>query len=316
MQNTDLGTNYPIIQAPMNWVTNAALVAAVSNAGGLGVLGTNAGQTTVATDPEVVEKRMRQEIEKTKRLTDKPFGINILTPGPEQSLSESPYTMALLNAAFEAEIYHFIVVGVAHPETFALIKQHHGFIIFRPLTPTIEAVQQAERLGADIIVATGRNEGGVLPDTDLDTLMILPEIIDAVTIPIFAAGGINDRWTAKTVLKLGAAGIYVGTRFLVASEAPVAMATKKLIVQSKSHDTVLVSGNQRAVATPRAREFADNYLEQQDTVTSNRQISQDGGLRTAMLLGQLDHGIVTVNTEIGLIEKVEPAADIVDELIK
>lgn len=316
MQNFDLGIKYPIIQAPMNWVTNASLVAAVSNAGGLGVLGTNAGQTTVATNPDIVGERMSREIEKTKGLTDKPFGINILTPGAGQSLSENSYTMALLNAAFEADIHHFIVVGVVHPETFALIKRHHGLIIFRPLTPTSEAAQQAERLGADIIVATGRNEGGVLPDTDLDTFMVLPEIIDAVSIPVFAAGGINDWWTAEAALKLGAAGIYVGTRFLVASESPVAMTTKRLIVQSKSHDTVLVSGNQRAIATPRAREFADNYLEQQDTTISDHQISQDGGLRTAMLLGHLNHGIVTVNTGIGLIEKIESVADIIDELIK
>lgn len=314
--DVSLETKFPIIQAPMNWVTNARLVAAVSNAGGLGVLGTNAGQNHVATIPQIVENRMRKEIQKTQALTDKGFGINVLTPNEGHSLADAPYTRAILNAAFAERIRYFIVVGNVHEETFTLIKQHHGVIIFRSLTPSIAAAKRAESLGASMIVATGHDEGGVLPEHETGTFTIIPEIVDAVSVPVYAAGGINDRRTVEAAMALGAAGVYVGTRFLTTEEAPVADNVKQLIIQSSSQNTVMVSGNQRAIATPQAIHYAERYQRTADTTEINRQIATDGGLREAMLLGNLDKGIVTVNNGISTIKDSHSVKAVITELFE
>lgn len=314
MKTTILETEFPLIQAPMNWVTDAKLVAAVNNAGGLGVLGTNAGQTTISSDPIEVKKRMKIEIEKTNKLTTKPFGINILTPDRSQSIQEAPFTKVLLDSAFESGIHYFVVVGYAHQEIFNLIKQHNGFIIFRPLTPTVKEAILGEQLGADIIVATGHDEGGVLPNNELGTFTIIPEITDVVSIPVFAAGGINDRRTVKAAIALGAKGVYIGTRFLASKEAPVSQNVKELIIKSQSADTIMVSGNQRAITTKRAREFADFYQNNNDTNASNALISEDGGLRSAMRLGNLNKGIITVNNGLGTIKSIDSVKEIISDL--
>lgn len=316
MKNNILKTRYPIIQAPMNWVTDAQLVSSVSNAGGLGVLGTNAGLNQPIVDPNEVGYHMQREIKKTKALTQFPFGINILTPDNNESLADSPYTKALLNAAFTEKMHYYVVVGFAHEETFNLIKQHDGFIIFRPLTPTIESVQLGEKLGADLIVATGHDEGGVLPENELGTFSVIPEIVDHVSIPVFAAGGINDYRGVQAAFALGAAGVYVGTRFLTAQESPASNNVKELIINSSSKNTVMVSENQRSIVTPRAQKFANDFITSNDSAKINQAISKDGGLRQSMLLGNLDHGIVTVNNAIDTIKKIEPVAEIINQLFK
>lgn len=316
LQANILDTKYPLIQGPMNWVTNAELVAAVSNGGGLGVLGTNAGQATLTTEPTAVGDKMRREIDKTQRLTQLPFGINILTNSNDEKLQDEPYTAALLTAAFDAGIHYFVVVGTENQEIFDLIKQHDGVIIFRPLTSSVALAKAGEAMGADIIVATGHDEGGLLPDTELGNFTIVPEIVDQVSVAVFAAGGINDRRSVEAALALGAAGIFVGTRFLVATEAPVAPSIKELIVQSNSEDTVMVSGNQRAIRTPHTQQLADQYLQSHDAVAANRAVAQDGGLLEGMLLGNPDHGIVTVNNGIGMIKRIEPAAAIINSYFK
>lgn len=300
----------------MNWVTNAELVAAVSNAGGMGILGTNAGQSEVVNDPRAVADRMRQEIRKTKELTSNSFGINILTPPEGMNLDSSKFTKAILKSAFEEKIHYFAVVGTAHKETFDVIKQYGGVIIFRPLTPSIEQAQLAEQLGADVIVATGHDEGGILPNDERGTFTVVGDILDAVSIPVFAAGGINDKRTADAAFSLGASGIYVGTRFLVATESPVAKNIKDLIVESASEDTVMVSGNQRAISTNRAKYFSNSFVKSHDTSAVNQMISKDGGLRKSMLMGNANEGVITVNNGISSIKGKSAVSEIIEELLK
>lgn len=313
MNKTIMNTEFPIIQAPMNWLTNAKLAASVSNAGGLGVLGTNAGQSEFADGPADAKTRMIDEIQKTKSLTKNPFGINILTPEKNETLKDKPYTEALLESAFLCKLHYFVVVGVAHEEIFNQIKERNGFIIFRPLTPTLSEVKSAEKMGADLIVATGHDEGGILPESELGTFTIIPEIVDSVSIPVYAAGGINDRRSAKSALSLGASGIYVGTRFLASEEAPVADDVKTLITESGSHETVLVSGDQRSIATKNAKRLAQLYQQDHDTSESDRRISLNGGIRDSMLLGNIDRGIVTTNNGIGSIKSIRTSQQIIND---
>lgn len=309
-----LGTKYPLIQAPMSWVTNATLVAAVSNAGGLGVLGPNAGQTEVTDDPMITAERMRQELRKARTLTDQPIGLNILTPDPDQSVADNIFTAALLKMAYEENVHHFAVVGSAHEELFADIKAHEGILIFRPLTPTVAQMRAGEHLGADILVATGSDEGGVMPRQDFGTFTVVPAMVDAVSIPVLAAGGINDARGVRAAFALGAQGVYIGSRFLMTKESPMADAAKAAVLKAHFSDVLRVSPTQRSVKTPAALKYASRYRNN-DEAALDREISINGGLRPGMLLGDFERGIISVNNGVDTIDSVPSVEALIRELM-
>ncbi len=155
-----LGTRYPLIQAPMSWVTDARLVAAVSNAGGLGVFAPGAGHDTQAKGLKEDAERIRAQIRQARSLTHFPVGINILLLGSEED-PLGAFSSAWLKVAFEEGIRHFVTVGRASETVFRAIKEHGGIVIHRLLTPTVVGMREAERFGADILVATGYDEGAI-----------------------------------------------------------------------------------------------------------------------------------------------------------
>ncbi len=191
----------PIIQGPLLWLTDAKLVAAVSNAGGLGVLGFNAGQTTVTRSLEETMDRARNEIHKTRQLTDKPFGLNL-------SMSNDPndtFFEPTLQLMIDEHVPVAVCAGDLNADQVAEIKRAGITVVFRPLTPTVEITKQAEAAGVDIFVATGFDEGGTVPTKVIGTLSVVPMIADATKdMPVMAAGGIVDSRTAKAVFALGA----------------------------------------------------------------------------------------------------------------
>ncbi|MDQ1233210.1 NAD(P)H-dependent flavin oxidoreductase YrpB (nitropropane dioxygenase family) [Paenibacillus sp. SORGH_AS306] len=155
-----LGIEKPIIQGPMSWITNAEFVAAVSNAGGLGILGPNAGQTTVTVSPEETAERMRREIRKTKALTDKPFGTTVIVDG------DLKYTWPILEIIIEEDVKTVLLNGAEGTLTEKIVnplKEANIKIIYRPLNPTLEDARAAQAMGVDIYVVTGFDEGGTLP---------------------------------------------------------------------------------------------------------------------------------------------------------
>lgn len=302
-----LGTKYPLIQAPMNWLTNAELVAAVSNSGGLGILGPNAGQRE-AYSPEVTYQKFREEIQKTKSITDKNFGINVLLP--INSFSE-----ALLNAAIDEGVKYFATVGDADSIIFKKIKENNGVIIHRPLNPNSENMREAESLGVDLLVATGYDEGGVIPSQQIGTFSIVPAMVDSVSIPVLAAGGINDKRGVKAAFALGASGVYIGTRFLLTKESPMSNKVKEQILKSKNQDMLLVAKQQRSLNTKIAVMLESKY---KDLVTSNKNmeiIRENGGIRSGMLEGDLENGIVSLNTSIEIIKNIPSVKDLIEELM-
>lgn len=181
-----LNIRYPLIQAPLYFLTNAELVAAVSNAGGLGTLGPHAGQDSLPGSRWVALERMREEIRKVKKLTTKPFAATLIN-GPDMRfwrptagmLAEEGVEVVLINEVLDAEIYDFF-------------KSRGIKILYRALTPTIANSKEAEKLGADIIIATGFDEGGTVPSRVIGTFSIVPMIADSVKVPVIAAGGIGD----------------------------------------------------------------------------------------------------------------------------
>ena len=302
-----LGTKYPLIQAPMNWLTNAELVAAVSNSGGLGILGPNAGQRE-AYSPEVTYQKFREEIQKTKSITDKNFGINILLP-------INPFSEALLNAAIDEGVKYFATVGDADSIIFKKIKENNGVIIHRPLNPNSENMREAESLGVDLLVATGYDEGGVIPSQQIGTFSIVPAMVDSVSIPVLAAGGINDKRGVKAAFALGASGVYIGTRFLLTKESPMSNKVKEQILKSKNQDVLLVAKQQRSLNTKIAVMLESKY---EDLATSNENmeiIRENGGIRSGMLEGDLENGIISLNTSIEIIKNIPSVKDLIEELM-
>jgi enoyl-[acyl-carrier protein] reductase II len=184
------------------------------------------------------------------------------------------------------------------------------FLAFTP-----EAAKMAEDAGADIIIVTGYDEGGWIPQNQIGTFSIVPTIVDAVDIPVMATGGINDIRGVRAAFALGAEGVYVGTRFIVSEEYPSSDITKQDIIRSKAKDLIFVSSKQRSTPHKAAREFENMYRNGVPSDEVDEKINQNGGLRPGMLEGKLDEGIVSVNTAIDVISEVKSCEDIVKELM-
>ncbi|UQS87324.1 nitronate monooxygenase [Nicoliella spurrieriana] len=303
-----LKIKYPIIQGPMSWITNAEFVSAVSNAGGLGVLGANAGQRQKADGPADAAEKMRREIRRVHTLTNHSFGINIVMHDASDDVSE--YTQLMLNTAFEEGVHYFVTVGAPNPVVFDQIKAHHGVIIHRPLTPTVANMQAAEANGADILVATGCEAGGVYPNQRVSTAEIIAKVVDHVHVPVMAAGGINSVDDIRALESYHVAGLFVGTLFIATTESPLAASAKRLIIQSKSGDLIDVSAKLRSINTAKAKRLNRAFTNADSNVDVNAEIKKMGGMKRGMLDGEIDDGIVSVNTKIDSINQERSVAEL------
>lgn len=270
-----LEIQYPILQAAMNWITDAHMVAAVSNAGGMGVLGPNAGQKGAAADPMEVGERMRREIRRINSLTDKTFAVNLILPsdGVEQT---DLFSQAVLRVLFEEGVKCIVTVGHINNTIFKEIKKHGCILIHRELNPTPEAAKRTEEAGADIVIATGYDEGGVVPDRPIGTFSIVPTIADAVAIPVLAAGGINDVRGVRAAFALGAEGVYVGSRFIASEECPASNTAKQEIIRFKGSD-LLSFKPYRSLPNKAAREFRNLCENGMSMEALAQMISERGG---------------------------------------
>jgi enoyl-[acyl-carrier protein] reductase II len=211
------GIEYPILLAGMGGVSMAPLVAAVSNAGGLGVMG------AAALSPD----DLRDEIRKTRKLTQKPFAVDLLAPLPEMIV---PYLPVL----FEEEVKIF-VAGLAVPEKHVADMKAHGMKIV-VMTGKVKHAVRAENAGADVVAAQGTEAGG--HTGEIGTLALVPQVVDAVKIPVVAAGGIVDGRGVVAALALGAQGAVVGTRFIATHEATAAIQYRQALVRAEQDETV------------------------------------------------------------------------------
>lgn len=302
-----LKIKYPIIQASMNWLNDAKLAAAVSNAGGLGVLGPNAGRNSLTEDSATVVKN---ELAKVQELTKKPFAYNLTLNGAD---AEQSYAHNLLEIALAAGVKIFIVSGAPHADLYQKIKGNGAVLIARSFEPTAKEAQLQEQMGADIIIATGYDEGGVIPTTGNGTFTTIPRIVDAVSIPVVAAGGINDLRGIRAAHALGAEGFYLGTRFIVTEESRAAASCKQLIISAGVGDMVLVAPNQRSVRNQKMDELAAEF--QKGSKTTFAKTREMGGTKTAMLDGRLKDGEISVSTGIDLIKDCPSVASLIDRLM-
>lgn len=314
-----LGIEKPVIQGPLSWLTDARLVAAVSNAGGLGVLGPNAGLTaeTAVSTPEATAEKMREEIRKTKKLTEKPFGVNLI-PTPENDIWTPPILKVIKEEGVHAVVYTGYGNGAIIPALFDELKAAGIIIIYRDINPTPANTREAERAGADIIVATGFDEGGTLPGNVLGTFSIVPMIADAVVnVPILVAGGIVDKRTARAAQALGAEGVFAGSVFISTEESRVPQSIKEKIVAANGLDLNLF------------RTLPDFYRSLPGKLTS-KLVAMDKagaskeeiggamgglrGLRLGMLEGNTDEGYISLGTGIGGITAITSVSEVVEQL--
>lgn len=306
-----LNIEKPIIEGPMFWLTDAKLVAAVSNAGGLGVLGYNAGQTTLTRSVDETVERMRNEIRKTRELTNKPIGMNF-------QLMDDRFFDAMLNLMVEEKVPVAVCVGDFIAEKVAKIQNAGITIVYRPIDPSVAVVKEAVKAGVDIIAATGFDEGGTIPKQVIGTIAMVPMLVDAAgNVPVVAAGGIADTRTAKAMFDLGAEGLLIGTAFMMSEESRMADSIKEQAIHSDANDLVMYRA-QNAYYRSLPGKLPSKLVEMDEAGASREEIwnasNRFEGLRRGMLDGDLDQGFASFGLGISLINKVEPISVIMDRL--
>jgi len=303
-----LGIEKPVIQAPMAWITSPELVAAVSNAGGLGCLGICAGfDKQVSTVEETVEE-MRKSIRRTRELTNRPFAVNVF---PSQMDSHG-FSKATVELCKEEGVKILICTGVISPEDFKKWKEDGFTLIVREANPTVRGAIAAEKAGADIIVATGCDEGGSMPTNSYGTVAITALLSEAVNIPVLAAGGIINGKFAKASAIVGAEGAFVGTRFILSEENPAADNVKEDIMSTHPDDLIIFdnyNGYAKWRTTP--------HKVGKDAVEANKKGNKNpptGNFFEGLIKGNLDACVNSVNNVCSLIKTIDPCSVIVDEI--
>lgn len=290
-----LGIKYPILQGGMAWIAESGLAAAVSNAGGAGII---AGGSAPA-------ELIQEEIRKAKALTDKPFGINIMLMAPNAD--------DLAQLVIDEKI-PFITTGAGNPGKY-MEKWLEAGIKVIPVVPSVALAKRMERAGAAAVIAEGTESGGHIGENT--TMCLVPQVVDAVSIPVIAAGGIADGRGIAASFMLGAEGVQVGTRFLACEECKIHPTYKELVIGAKDTDSVVTgryTGHPcRNVRTKFAKRLATGEKDGTLTPDEFEQLTV-GALRKAVQDGNLDEGSFLCGAIAGMINEVKPAKDIIEEM--
>ncbi len=290
-----LGIQYPVFQGGMAWIADASLAAAVSNAGGLGLI------SSVNAGTEVV----RNEVRKCKELTDKPFGVNIMLQAPNA---------AEIAAMVVEEGVKILTTGAGSPAQYMEMWKAAGIKVI-PVVASVALALKMQSAGADAVVAEGAESGGHVGE--LHTMALVPQIVDALDIPVVAAGGICDGRGAAAAFMLGADAIQVGTRFLAAEECTAHNVYKEKILKATDISTIVTGKTLghpvRSLKTPFSKSFAK--MEADPSVTPEEILAfGTGALRKAVKEGDLN-GSYMAGECAGMVKKIEPAKAIVKDLI-
>lgn len=290
-----LGIKYPIIQGGMAWIADSQLAAAVSNAGGLGLI--------AAANAPV--DYVREEIRKAKKLTDKPFGVNIML------LSDNAEEVAHMVCEEGVKV---VATGAGNPGKYVDMWKEHGIKVIT-VVASVALAKRMERAGVDIIVAEGGESGGHVGE--LTTMALVPQVVDAVSIPVVAAGGIGDGRGVAAAFMLGAVGVQVGTRFLVAKECNVHQNYKDRVLKAKDIDSVVTgrpTGHPvRVLRNKLTRQFQLLEKEQGQFLEKFEELGK-GALPRAARDGDVEMGSVMAGQIAGLICKEQSCREIIEEM--
>lgn len=290
-----LNIKYPIIQGAMAWIADSTLASSVSNAGGLGIIA--AGTNSV--------ENVRAEIRKAKELTDKPFGVNIML------LSENADEVAKLVCEEGVKV---VTTGAGNPGKYIEMWKSHGIKVI-PVVASTALAKRMERNGADMVIAEGCEAGGHIGE--LTTMALLPQVVDAVNIPVIAAGGIADSRGMVAAMALGAKGFQVGTRFLVAKECTVHTNYKRKVIEAKDIDSVVTGRSTGHPVRVLRNKLSRNYVAQEKKGADLETLEKlgVGALRKAVVYGDVRNGSIMAGQIAALIKKEETCEEIIKDFI-
>ena len=294
-----LGIRYPIIQGAMTLISNAPLVSAVSNAGGLGVLSTGQDRSNT--------QRLAKEIELVKQKTDKPFAVNIAF--------ENPIVDEIIDLVCESGV-KVVTTGGGNPSKYMDKFRAHDITVI-PVVPSAEVAVKMERAGVDMVIAEGMESGGYIGK--ITTMALIPQVVSAVHIPVIAAGGISDGRGMAACFILGARGIQMGTRFLASEESSLPLSCKKALLEASGKDCVVLGeriGSKLKHRSLRTK-AADKIMEYEGSegATLEEYNKRFLAARDRLMSGNPDEAIIGLGQGIGLIHEVEPAQVIVEDIM-
>lgn len=290
-----LGIKYPIIQGGMAWIATSELAAAVSNAGGLGIIA--AGNAPA----EIVE----QEIIKIKELTDKPYGVNVMLM--------SPFVDDVMEVIYKYRV-PIITTGAGNPGKYMEKLKGMGTKII-PVVPSIALAKRMEKNGADAVIVEGTEAGGHVGE--ITTMVLVPQIADAVNIPVIAAGGIVDGRGIAASFALGAEAVQVGTRFICSDECIAHENYKNAILKAKDRDAVVTGRSTghpvRVIKNKLVKEMAQ--LEKENADVEKIEELGVGALRKAAIEGDAQNGSVMSGQVAAMVKEIKPCKDIIEEMM-
>ncbi len=292
--NEILGTRLPFIQGGMANIATGEFAAACSNAGALGMIATGGWDGD----------RLRQEIRRAKELTDKPFGVNLMLM--------SPYADDIAQIILEEGV-KVVTTGAGNPGKYIPAWKEKGIKVM-PVVAAAVLAKRLERYGVDAIIAEGTESGGHVGE--MTTMALVPQVIDAVDVPVVAAGGIADGRQPAAAFALGACGAQVGTCLLASVECPIHENYKQAILKAKDSDTTVtgrsIGGPVRVLKNKMAREYL--ALEKRGATLEELEQVTLGGLRRAVLEGDVEHGSVMAGQVAGMLHEIKPVKQIFEEL--
>jgi len=289
-----LNIKYPLIQGGMAHIATHKLASAVSNAGGLGLIASGAN------DAETI----RAEIRKCRELTDKPFGVNIMLM--------SPHAKDIAQMVIEEKV-HVVTTGAGNPGPFMEAWKKAGIIVI-PVVPSVALARRVERNGADAVIVEGTEAGGHIGE--LTTMVLVPQVVDAVKIPVIAAGGIADRRGVLAAFALGAKGVQVGTVMLASEECPIHENYKRKIIEAGDTDTVVTGRTTGAPVRVLKNKMARIYLDMAAKGATFEELERltIGSLKRAVFEGDVDNGSLMAGQIAGLVKEIRPVKKIIEDL--
>ena len=255
-----LDIQHPVIQAPMNWITGVELASAVSNCGALGTLGPNAGYRIATKDVAETGRRLREQIRNLKKLTTRPFAVNFSARSGSEFKDSIAYSDECVSVAIEEGISVAITSGTDPKMYTSRFKSAGIKVLHRPIPCTVQDALEAEDSGVDCVIAVGYESGGHSGLQRIPTMVLVPQIADALKIPVIAGGGIADARGLLAALALGAEGVFIGTAFITTDECPAHPNFKQAIISASDTDTVTwitLNGSLRALRNQLSEKCVD-----------------------------------------------------------
>ena len=292
-----LGIEYPILQGGMAWISDASLASAVSNAGGAGIISTG-GRTTEYT---------REEIRRCRTLTDKPFGVNVMLMAPNKD--------EIVDVICE-EKPAFVTLGAGNPVPY-FAKFHEAGVKVIPVVPNVKLAKRVEDKGADAMVVEGMEAGGHIGV--LTTMALMTQVIPEVKIPVIMAGGFADGRGLAAALLMGAAGVQMGTRFLVAEECPVHGNMKQKLIEAIDTDTIVTGLTIGGAVRGIRNKFSEEFIALEYSGKASKQELMDkatGTNKLAAVDGDTENGMMQAGQSLLPLKKVEPVKAIVEAIMK